>query len=322
MIVSVLARRVLHLERDGAAFRGGGGHAGSGAHRDFALPERLLELGGNRFVLVRHEARQQLDDRDVAAEAIEDRRELHADGAAAHHGDRLRHFREMDRLVARDDVRLVDRDAGHAPRRRTGGDDDLLRQERAGVGAGHLDTALADQARRSFHPGDLVLLEEILDAPGETGDDLVLAGMHARHVERRLRVALTERDAPGAGLLRNLERVRMLEERLRRYAPPVEARTAERRLTLDDSDRQAELRGTNGGDIAARAGADDNDVELIQGNLANWARRGRPRAEPDTKRAWRPTNRTPGFESATCGAEPRLSTAWRSAPSRRSWRES
>ena len=49
-----------------------------------------LELGRHRLVLDRHQPRQQLDDRDLAAEAPEDRRELDADRAAAHDHDRLR----------------------------------------------------------------------------------------------------------------------------------------------------------------------------------------------------------------------------------------
>ena len=94
-----------------------------------------------------------------------------------------------NRLVARDDVLLVDLDAGHAARRRSGGDDDLARRERARVGAGDLDLALAGQARGALDPLDLVLLEQELDALGEAGDDLVLARVDARHVDRRLDVA-------------------------------------------------------------------------------------------------------------------------------------
>ena len=55
----------------------------AGQRLDALLLEGLLELGRHRFILDRHEPRQQLDDRDLAAESAEDRRELHADGAAA-----------------------------------------------------------------------------------------------------------------------------------------------------------------------------------------------------------------------------------------------
>ena len=41
----------------------------------------------------------------------------------------------------------------------------------------------AGESRRAFDPGDLVLLEQELDALGEPADDLVLAGLHLRHVD-------------------------------------------------------------------------------------------------------------------------------------------
>src|SRR5262245_3429208 len=60
----------------------------AGVDLDALLLERLLELGGDGFVLERHEAGKELDDRDLAAEAAEYRRELDADGAAAQNNDR------------------------------------------------------------------------------------------------------------------------------------------------------------------------------------------------------------------------------------------
>ena len=78
---------------------------------------------------------------------------------------------------------------------------------------------------------------------------------------RRLAGARAEADAPLGGVLRDLERMRVLEQRFRRNAAPVEARAAERRLALDDRGFQAELRGANGGDVAAGAGADDDDIK-------------------------------------------------------------
>ena len=101
------------------------------SHRDAALLERLLELGRDRVVLVRHEARQELDHRHLAAEPTEDRRELDADGTAAEDRDRLRHLGEVNRFVAGDDVRPSISMPGTLARRRAGGDDDLARGERA-----------------------------------------------------------------------------------------------------------------------------------------------------------------------------------------------
>ena len=65
-------------------------------------------------------------------------------------------------------------------------------------------------------------------------------------------------------MLNDLQRVRVLEQRLGRNAAPHEARAAERLLFFDDGDRQTELRGPDGGDIAARPGADHDDVVFLQ----------------------------------------------------------
>ena len=75
------------------------------------LRNDFLELGRDGLVLDRHETRQQLDERHLAAKSAEDRRELDADRTAAHDRDRLRHLAQMNGFVARDDPRLVDRDA-------------------------------------------------------------------------------------------------------------------------------------------------------------------------------------------------------------------
>src|SRR5262249_48307548 len=149
------------------------------------LLEDALELARDRLVLERHQPRQQLDQRHLTAEAIEDRRELDADRAAAHDRDRLGHDRQVNRLVAGDDAGAIDGDPGHAARARSGGDDDLPRGvllRRAAVD-GDLDGALADQASGALDPLDLVLLEQQLDAAGEALDDLVLAGVDLREIE-------------------------------------------------------------------------------------------------------------------------------------------
>ena len=68
------------------------------------------------------------------------------------------------------------------------------------------------------------------------------------------------RDAPLLRVLNDLERVRVLEQRLGRNAAPDQAGAAERLLLLDDGDLLAELRGADRGNIAARAGANHDDI--------------------------------------------------------------
>ena len=71
--------------------------------------------------------------------------------------------------------------------------------------------------------------------------------------------------APFLRVLHDLERVRVLEQRLGRNAAPYQARPAERLLLLDDRDRETELRGPDGGDVAARPCADHDDVVFLHG---------------------------------------------------------
>ena len=58
------------------------------------------------------------------------------------------------------------------------------------------------------------------------------------------------------------------EERLARDAADVETGAAEFLVFFDDGGLESELGGADGGDIAARAGADDDDVEFIHGDEA------------------------------------------------------
>src|SRR3954447_1706936 len=237
-------------------------HLRAGEDLDALLLERAFEFSGDGFVLDRHQPRQQLDDRDVTAEAAEDRREFDADRAAAHDGDRLRDRLHVDRFVTRDDPLAIDLDARHAARLRAGGDDDLLaRGKRLLVAFGDLHRALAGDAPRSFDPVDLVLLEQELDAAGQSLDDLVLAGLYLVHVEGN--GGLPEREAPFLPVLRDLERVRVLEQRLGRDAAPVQARAAEDGRAFDHGRLEADLRGADGGHVAARPRADDDNVVLV-----------------------------------------------------------
>jgi hypothetical protein len=58
------------------------------------------------------------------------------------------------------------------------------------------------------------------------------------------------------------------QQRLGRDAAPVEADAAEI-VALDDCRLEAELSGADGGDIAARTGADDHNVETCLSHLSS-----------------------------------------------------
>ena len=102
----------------------------------------------------------------------------------------------------------------------------LRARQRLLLALGDLDRAFAGQTPAAFDPIDLVLLEQELDAAGQALDDLVLPRLHLRHVEADGRLA--DRQAPLLPVLRDLQRVRVLEERLGRNAAPVQAGAAER----------------------------------------------------------------------------------------------
>ena len=63
------------------------------------------------------------------------------------------------------------------------------------------------------------------------------------------------------GVLHVVEDFRRAQQRLGRDAAPVQADTAEI-VALDDGRLETELRRADGGDIAAGAGADDQNVEI------------------------------------------------------------
>ena len=67
-------------------------------------------------------------------------------------------------------------------------------------------------------------------------------------------------DAPLLRVLHDLQRVRVLEQRLGGNAAPDQAGAAERLLLLDDGDLLAELRGANRGHVAAGTRADHHDI--------------------------------------------------------------
>src|SRR4029077_2470329 len=110
--------------------------------------------------------------------------ELHADRAASHDHQGLRHVAKLTRFVARDDATAIDLHTRHAATGRAGRDDALLaRAQSLRVAFEDIDAAVAGQTGRSLDPVDLVFLEEELDAFGQAADDAVLPRLHLAHVD-------------------------------------------------------------------------------------------------------------------------------------------
>ena len=122
-------------------------------------------------------------------------------------------------------------------------------------------SAAATQRGRALDPVDLVLLEQVLDALGQAADDLVLARLNLAHVDGR--GAEGQHHAPFVGVLDHLERVRVFEEGLGWNAAPQQAGAPERGLPLHHGHALAQLRGPDGGHVAARPRADDDGIVFL-----------------------------------------------------------
>ena len=124
------------------------------------------------------------------------------------------------------------------------------------VGGSDLDLARRRDPARAGESRDLVLLEEEADAVGVGGDGsslcFIIAARSSSAARRRCRAA------PGVPGL--LEHFGGMQQRLRGDAADVEAGAAKVFALFDDRDLEAELRGANGADIAAGAGADDDEI--------------------------------------------------------------
>ena len=68
-------------------------------------------------------------------------------------------------------------------------------------------------------------------------------------------------ELPGA--MKEADDLSVPKNRLGRDAAPVEA-DAPQRLALDDNSSEAQLRGSNGGDVAAGAGANNGQLVLVR----------------------------------------------------------
>ena len=146
-----------------------------------APAERALEQLGARLLLGRHQVRQRLDDGDLGAERAPHAGELDADHAAAEHDDRGGHVVELQRVVAGDDPLAVDAPgrAGCASpsRSRARRASPLITRSPTCTAVGEIEPAVA------LDDLDLAALDQAGQALVEPGDDPVLVGVDAGHVD-------------------------------------------------------------------------------------------------------------------------------------------
>ncbi len=259
----------LQRKRDRAAVDLRARDLGRQAQFEALLLEDLVQFLADLAVHARQDLVEELHDRDLSAKTPPHRSKLQSDHAAADHDHVLRHLRKGERAGGIDDLRarIVDIDAGQRSHRRTRRDDDVLR----GHGAvADLHRVRPLERAEALEPFDLVLLEQELDAAREAIHGRILGFVHRGEVDldtTGLHAPLGERSVS-----RFLEQLRRVEQGLRRDAPDVEAGAAERLAALRTGGLEAKLRGADRGDIAARAAADHQHVEvevchLFLGNL-------------------------------------------------------
>jgi len=158
-------------------------------------------------------------------------------------------------VLGGDDPLTVDVEAGQTARVRAGGEHDGL----AGVllPAG-LHRERSDQLALGGHIVDLRCAHQALQALVQAGDDTVLVRVDAGHVDAD-KLGLDAELFRLAGLVGDLTSV---QQGLGRDTTSVQAGAAELVL-LDQGDRQADLRGAQGGRVAAAAAAQDDDVAAV-----------------------------------------------------------
>src|SRR4051794_20211083 len=231
-------------------------HFRVGQDFDAFLLENAREFFRDLFVLDRQEHRHDFDDRDLRAEAGEDRSEFAADRARADDEHRLRYVADFQDVVGVDDALAVRLDVRQVARTGTHRQDDVLRAQRFAVDLNH---SLSGQSAEAGDALDLVLFEKELDAFRVRVDDSLLARLNDVPVEMHV----ADGDAELFRLLNLGPDVGVFEQRFGGDAAAVETRAADEWILLDDGDLHAELPGANPGHIAARTAADHHHVVLL-----------------------------------------------------------
>ena len=170
------------------------------------------------------------------------------------------------------------------PRPRPGGKDDVGGAHGLGHPAflGHVKRAGACEPGVALDHRDPVLLHQVRDAAGELVCNPARIGDDLLDIDRDLAHADSEIAEPAE----RVAELRDPEQRLGGDAPPVEADAAEA-FPLDHGGLEAELARADRCDIAARAGADDDDVKgrIRHGVLRSRMREGPARPAP-AREAW------------------------------------
>ncbi len=238
------------------------GHLGRQLEGKTLALQKALELFCDFRIHARQDAVEEFDHRHLSPEACPHRAELEADDAGAHHHQVLGHLVESDGAGGRHHVLFVDVDALERGDVGAGGNDDLARLDdfRLAFIAAHLDLAGPEDAGGAMEGGDLVLLEQELDALGVAVDGVLLVGHQLGKVDLRGR----DGDAhAGKAMARLGEKLGGMQKRLGGNAADIEAGAAMGSALFHHGHVHAELGGADGAHIASGAGADDGQIEGV-----------------------------------------------------------
>ena len=135
------------------------------------------------------------------------------------------------------------------------GEDGVLKLQGAltAVGLVDLQGVGIEEAGASLHVGQLPRPDELTQALRHLGDDLILPTPQLVDIYLRF----GELDAPVLGFPRFVEQLGNVQEGLGGDAASVEANATWMGFGIDQCDVQPQVRGLKGGDVAARAAADD-----------------------------------------------------------------
>ena len=239
----------------------GGLHSRAELEFQALLGQDLLGFGRDLRVHAGQYAVEVFQHRDLGAQAAPDRSQFQADGSGADHDQMLGHFGVGNGLVGSADdlaVRLDVREHGHLA---AGGDDDVLGGEGLYLLAGpgvHGNLTVTRQPAVAEVARDLAFFEQAVDALGVGLDHVVLVGEHGGQIEFDRADLHAEAAEAVLGLV---EVFAGLQEGFAGDASHAQAGAAQGVLLLHAGDLHAELGRADGGDVAAGARADYDEVK-------------------------------------------------------------
>ena len=232
------------------------------------LVKSLFGFFGDLLVDRAEECGQAFKDGDFSAQAAPNRTHLQTNHTRANEGQFLGDRAHPQSAVVGQHIDFVKRCTRQGTGARSCGDDDVFGRQRLFGFARHLDfitsIRLAGKRTTAMEERDFVFLEQIQNTIVVLLNHRVFAFEHLRHVHLHAGGCDAMLSEMVVGLVKMFRR---LQQGFRRDAAHVGASATKCGATgvvlpfVDTSDLKAQLCRADGGDVTARASADDDDVE-------------------------------------------------------------